>query len=428
MKVLFLADSFLPHAGGSRVYYFNLYQHLAATCSDQITILTKKVPGWEEFDERLSTQSLRIVRQGKPLPNWKYHHLPKIVPPLVGSLRLIYRERIDLMHCGDLYPPGMIGLALKRMGGVPYLAFCHGEEITQTDCRRYQPIVRNRIYQEADAVVAASSFAVENLLRIGIPGSQIHKITPGVDCERFLPTAPRQDLIDQFSLQDKAVLLTVSRLVPRKGHRVALQAIAKILAEQPSLRYLIVGRGPEEENLRRFSVELGLSGVVHFVGYVPEEELPDYYNLCHLFVMPNGKQPGGDIEGFGMVFLEANACGKPLIGGRSGGSAEAVLHGITGFLVNPEDVDELAEALKTLLRNPELCQSFGMAGLRRARAEFGWRSRAEALHQINKEIKQRSRRVNWAGATAGRELRTGHATASTSPGARHSKVGRPEEL
>jgi len=401
IRMLFLADNFLPHAGGSRVYYHNLLKHLVAQFPDEVTVLTKKVAGWEEFDRRESTETLRIVRRFRPLPNLKYQHLPKGIFPFWEASQLARGRGFDLVLCGDLYPPGVVGLGLKRLFRTPYLSFSHGEEITQTDRYRYQPMVRNRIFNGAEAVIAACEFAGQNLIRIGVPQAKIHKITPGVDADRFVPRPPRPELVREYGLQDKRVILTVARLCRRKGHDVTLRAVARILSDLPDVRYLIVGTGPEEGRLRTLAAELGIDAAVTFVGYVPDDRLCDYYNLCDVFVMPNRQEEDGDIEGFGMIFIEANACGRAVIGGRSGGTADAVQHGVSGFLVDPLDLDELTATLKLLLANAELRQKLGLAGLRRARAEFGWQSRARMLRQVCEAVVEQSRRrERWPTAPA----------------------------
>jgi phosphatidylinositol alpha-1,6-mannosyltransferase len=357
-----------------------------------VTVLTKKVPGWKKFDEAESHGSLRIVRRFKPLPSYKIHQLPKIVFPFAEAWRLIHRDAIDMLHSGDLYPQGVAAMLLKRLLRIPYITYYHAEEVPLTDRFRYQPLVRNRIYREADAVVVACEFARETLIRIGISVDRIHKITPGVDYERFTPQAAPADLVNRLGLQNKQVLLTVARLLPRKGHDVALRAVARILPDFPNLHYLIVGTGPDEQRLRKLIAELGIGGAVTLLGYVPDDQLPDFYHSCDVFTMPNREEENGDIEGFGMIFMEASAAGKPVVGGRSGGTADAVLHGVTGMLVNPKEVDDVAATLKLLFGNPDLRRRLGSAGSRRAREEFRWSTRAELLRHLSDEIVQKSRR------------------------------------
>lgn len=382
MRLLFMTDAFLPHAGGARVYYYNLFRELARNSPTETTILTKKVPGWKAFDQAESRHGFRIVRCGRPLPHWKYQQLPKIVIPLLRAAPLLAWGGFDLIHFGDLYPQGVLSLGFKRLFKMPYVAYCHGEEITQIDGRRFQPKVRDAIYQGADMVVAASEFARQNLLRIGIPNDKIQKITPGVDYGRFQGAKPRPDLVERYQLQGKKVLLTVARLVPRKGHATVMRAVAKLLQEVPNLTYLIVGKGPEEQRLRQMARELNLGDSVQFAGFIKDEDLPAFYHLADIYVMPNSEEKG-DMEGFGMVFLEANACAKPVIAGRSGGTAEAVVEGTTGMLVDPHSPDELADTLRLLLRNTELASQLGRQGQRRAQSEFNWSSRARMLDEVN---------------------------------------------
>lgn len=391
MKILFLSDCFLPHAGGARAYYHNLCKNLTTDWGDNITVLTKKVPGWAEFDRTENTESFQIVRSGTPLESWKYYEWPRIVPPLMSTAALIARHHFDIIHFGDLYPQGVISLWVKSLTGKPYVAYCHGEEITQTDRRRYQPKVRNAIYRGADAVVASSAFARENLLRIGVAEDRVHTITPGVDCNRFRPRPASRDLIARHGLEGKKVLLTVGRLVPRKGHRIVLELLRDLGPQAANIVFLIVGTGPEEKNLRQVTKEWGLSNVVRFAGFVDDADLPDYYNASDLFVLPAFEEEAtGDVEGFGMVFLEANACGKAVLAGRCGGTAEAVLHGNTGILVDPKDRAELARSLQTLLGSQELRTALGESGLRRVRSEFSWAGRAQLLASVNEHVVTRA--------------------------------------
>jgi phosphatidyl-myo-inositol dimannoside synthase len=155
--------------------------------------------------------------------------------------------------------------------------------------------------------------------------------------------------------------------------------------------YLIVGSGPEREKLQSLAAELRLNDVVKFTGYVADERLAEFYNLCDVFVMANQEEDDGDIEGFGMVFLEANSCGKPVVAGRSGGTADSVIDGVTGYRVDPRDVDELAATLSRLLMNPDLCARLGEAGLRRAREEFDWEERATRIRELSLEVVEKRR-------------------------------------
>ena len=390
LRIALLTNSFLPHAGGSRFYYFNLFKRIAGY-GDEITIITSKVSGWQQFDARERTSRFKIKRHFKPLLNHSYSQLPKVAGPMLVAWSECLFRRPDILHCGDLYPEGLIGVTLKKALGMPFVAYCHGEDITLTGERRFQPNLRNAIYQNADAVIANGDFAFDSLLHIGIEREKIHKITPGLDTGVFFPEESDGKLRERYGIDGKdVVVMTVARLVPRKGHARIIRALAELRAEIREFRYVIVGRGPIETELRMLASQLNMLDKVIFAGFVPESELNRHYNMADIMAMPN-TEVAGDLEGFGMVFLEANAAGKPVIGGRSGGTSAAVADGETGFLVDSDTDVELRDALRKLLTDRSLRERMGAEGLRRARAEFDWDSRAATLRKISSDIVASSR-------------------------------------
>ncbi len=381
LRIALVTDAYLPHTGGSRVYYHNLFSRLARMGHD-VLVLTTKMKDWENFDAREQTGRYRIRRHFRPLRDLSYSQLAKIAGPLFVTLWRMLRGRPDVLHCGDLYPSAVIGLVCKKLFRLPFIAYCHGEDITLTNQRRFQPKLRDLIYRSADAVVANGDFAVENLLHLGVARERIHKLTPGLDPTYFFPELPDPQLRQRYGLNGFLVVATIARLVPRKGHARVLRALAALRDEVPPTKYLIAGRGPAESELRRLTEDLGLTEQVVFAGFVADEALNEHYNLADLLAMPNTAE-AGDVEGFGMVFLEANAAGKAVIGGRSGGTAEAIADGRTGLLVSSENDEELRAALRQLLNDADLRNRMGTAGLERVRREFAWTARAEALERVS---------------------------------------------
>lgn len=402
--ILFISDSFSPHAGGSREYYFNLYRDLAALGLADVTVLTKKVPGWAAFDASHVSPGFRIVRRFSPLKSWNYWQLPKGVFPFVQILWKVLRDSPEVIHAGDLYPQGVIASAVSHLTGIPYVIYCHGEELMQTDRYRYQPRVRNHLYNHAAAVIANSEFTRSQLLRVGVREDRITKITPGVDAARFQPGPPDDELIRKYDLAGKTVVLTVGRLVPRKGHRTSLQVIANLCQEFPRLHYVIAGTGPEEHNLRQLCLTLGIQDRVTFTGLTPADALPRLYTLCDLMLLANREEANGDLEGFGMVFLEASAVAKPVIGGYSGGAIEAIEDGVTGFLVNPNDLRAMEIAVRRILCNPELRTAMGSAGRRRVEAMFNWSQRTQMLHRVNLGILRERAKLTTTALTKNSKL------------------------
>jgi phosphatidylinositol alpha-1,6-mannosyltransferase len=396
LRILFLTDQFLPHAGGSRFYYFHLGKELVENFGVDLTIQAGKVDGWRDFDRCHSTERFKIRRLHTAFDHTKYRAVPRMAVPLLHAMKLVASARPDIVHCGDLIPQSLIGLILRRLFKIPLIVYCHGEEIRPGDNRRHYPQIRNYIYREADAVIAACSFARRNLVSIGISDQKILTVTPGVDCDRFQPARKREDLVCRYNLADKTVLLTVARLLPRKNHSLVLHAMARLCMHVPNLHYLIVGIGPEEDRLRGLVRELNLDRNVTMAGYIADRDLPDVYNLCDIFIMPN-REEINDAEGFGMVFTEANACGKPVIGGRSGGTADSIVDGVTGLLADPESVDDLEAKLRLILSDTSLRDRLGSQGLSRARSDFNWAARAKLIYDLSSNLVQQRLAPRGAG-------------------------------
>jgi phosphatidylinositol alpha-1,6-mannosyltransferase len=174
-------------------------------------------------------------------------------------------------------------------------------------------------------------------------------------------------------LEGKRIILSVGRLIPRKGHLALIHALPRVLERVPDACLVIVGRGPMMSACSRAAQDLKVREHVRLPGRLPDVEVDALYQLCDVFALPAGEGEGGHVEGFGLVFCEAHAHGKPVIAGSSGGVPEAVLDGETGILIEPDDVEALADALIQVLRDPELARRLGEAGRRRVESELNWR-------------------------------------------------------
>jgi phosphatidylinositol alpha-1,6-mannosyltransferase len=186
-----------------------------------------------------------------------------------------------------------------------------------------------------------------------------------------------------YGLKDRKVILSVSRLVKRKGNENVISALPSVLEKVPQAHYLIAGKGPEEENLKEQVRRMGLSEKVTFAGWVDEAELPEYYAASDLFVMPSfAAHKGENVEGFGIAYLEANACGKPVIGGRTGGVEDAIVHGETGLLVDPLNVADIEKAMTEILGSEKRAKEMGEAGRKRIEREYSWRFVSERILEL----------------------------------------------
>jgi phosphatidylinositol alpha-1,6-mannosyltransferase len=211
------------------------------------------------------------------------------------------------------------------------------------------------------------------------PGIPVSVLTPGVDVDRFRPDLPTEDIRARFGLQDRPLVVCVSRLVTRKGQDVLIRAMQTIRRRVPDAALLIVGGGPSETRLRRLAASAPPRSV-YFAGQVPAEDLPRYYAVGDVFAMPcRNRSAGLEVEGWGIVFVEAAACGRPVVVGDSGGARETLVDGETGFLVDGSSVAEVADAVATLLVDPALAASMGKAGRAWVEAEHTWRASAEVL-------------------------------------------------
>lgn len=267
--------------------------------------------------------------------------------------------------CGRGLPEGLIARWVGRMTGWPYLCLAHGEELLACGSSGQLRRMLTWAYRGALGVVCNSRNTARLVGRLGIPEDRALVSHPGVEVRPGDREQPAFD--DSPPLR----LLTVGRLDKRKNHRAVLLAMHRLLQEGWDLRYTIIGRGPEWAVLQGLVMELGLSGKVEWNTHASDEDVRDAYRQADVFVMPS-ISTATDIEGFGIVYIEAALAGLPSIGGRCGGVAEAVLDGQTGLLADGTDLDDVVRAIRRLLENPALRQRLGKTGWQRAVQEFDW--------------------------------------------------------
>jgi phosphatidylinositol alpha-1,6-mannosyltransferase len=274
---------------------------------------------------------------------------------------------------GELQGLGWLAILLSLLTPWRVVMYTHGEEVVQTAYNRLARL-RGAALRASDIVLAVSRFTRERLTSdFGVAPERIRLVPNGVDLDRF---SPGDAAAEPF-------VLGVGRLIERKGFDRLIEAFALIASDFPAYRLCIAGTGAEEAKLRATMERLGLGERVELLGAVGDDELLSLYRRCTLFAMPNRTLPDGDTEGFGLIFLEANACGKPVIGGRAGGAVDAVVDGETGLLVKGEDSEAIAEALRRLLGDAALRDKLAQAGLARARG-LGWdHSAKQFLEAVN---------------------------------------------
>jgi phosphatidylinositol alpha-1,6-mannosyltransferase len=249
--------------------------------------------------------------------------------------------------------------------------------------------LRASALQRADGVFAVSRFTANLARQLGVSEARLEVHPNGADPQRFYP-APKAPARQRLGLSADFVVLCVARLVPRKGVDVVLRAFDQLCARGVNAQLCIVGDGPEATALQQLSQSLASGARISLWGSVPEQELLALYQAADVFVLP-ARSEGADVEGYGLVFLEANACGLPVIGPDTGGPAEAIDPGVTGLCVPARSSEALSEALGTLARDPALCARLGEQGRRRVVSERNWDCVAKRLlRSIEARQRQRS--------------------------------------
>jgi phosphatidylinositol alpha-1,6-mannosyltransferase len=365
VKHLLVTNDFPPKIGGIQSLLWEWWRRLPP---DSFAVLTSPHRGAAEFD---AAQPFRVERVREPVL------LPH--PPMVSRINAMATDiGADLIVLDPAVPLGLVGPSLK----LPYDVVLHGAEVTVPGRLPGTKQALAAVLRRARHVVSAGQYAASEAERAAGRSLPITVVPPGVDVERFRPLSDdeRLEARRHFGLPDDAELVaSISRLVPRKGFDVAIRAAAALSSSRPDLLLAIAGGGRDEQRLRRIAAET--KAPVRFLGRVSHDDLPRLYGCADVYTMACRSRWGGlEQEGFGIVFVEAAACGVPQIAGESGGAAEAVVDGITGRVVRqPDQWREVATAIEDLLDDPALRASMGEASRERAVEEFSYDVLADRL-------------------------------------------------
>lgn len=374
---LVITELFLPTKGGTAVWFDEVYRRLGGK---QIHIVTADVPGAAEHDRSHPNvvHRLKLRRHGWLRPE----SLGIYAKFLTASLAAASRHEFDAVHAGRVLPEGLVGWLVARFIRRPLVVYSHGEELTTWR----QPMKKRAMvwtYRHADLVVANSEFTREELIKLGVAPEKIRLVNPGVDVDRFRPRLAHDDLKAGIGLPPGGKLIvSVGRLSRRKGFDQVIRALPLLLQRGLAVHYAVIGIGEDGEYLQQLASRLGVSERVHLIGHVAPDELPRWYNAADVVTMPN-REIDGDTEGFGMVFLEAAACAKPTIAGIAGGTAAAVIDGVTGLRVDGSSTEAVVNALERLLGNAALAKELGERGYARALEEFSWQQVAEKTRKLH---------------------------------------------
>jgi phosphatidylinositol alpha-1,6-mannosyltransferase len=401
-RILLVANNFPPTVGGSATVYGNL----AASAGGEIVVLAPSrhysdgmpIIGWREHDRRASYTVIRLpllrtVLSRSPSDSLlgRFGFVLADVAGRFGVLREVLRairtHDIGTVCIGELLASGWIIHFLRRFARVGTAVYVHGEELTQDDAYDADRQRARKGLDAAQRIFVVSPFTYETVCKLSGPAAaeRLVLIENGVDTGRFRPLGRRPDLVARYGLEGRFVFVSVCRLVEKKGIDHALRAFAPIAQADPSCRFLVVGSGPQAPELRAIADELGITASVIFAGAVQEADIVAHYCLGDVFVMPNRVLPNGDTEGFGLVFLEANACGLPVIGGIDGGTASAIIEGENGLRVSGHDIAAIRTAMLRLRQDDALRDAMRVRGFEMAK-RADWSAKATTFVSVCRTI------------------------------------------
>ncbi len=375
MKVLIYTHEFPPFLGGLATTSYKLARGIG-DAGLRVTVLA---PEYSTNDRELDNGfNFRVIRMGRLTRN---HGVPSLLKEAAGFFSLtkaLSEIKPDVVffvtreaHVAGGLLTNLTFKAIVRVAGYEATRYLHGKRMS----RKILGLPMKRLYMKAYKIISPSRSTRELLEKAGIPGEKIQVIYNGVN-SNMLSSEPNPSSLEELRSRlgvrdDEKVILTVARLVSGKGQDTVIRALPKVLKKYDGFKYLIVGEGEYEEELKNLADTEGVRSKVVFAGPVPHDQVINFYDLCDLFVMPNRTvKEKENIEGLPNVVLEAASRGKPVITGIPGGSKEVIQHGAGGYIVNGENVDEIATHILDLLKNKEKSRSFGSFAKRTIEEKF----------------------------------------------------------
>ncbi|MFV8321130.1 GDP-mannose-dependent alpha-(1-6)-phosphatidylinositol monomannoside mannosyltransferase [Mycobacterium sp. 23] len=365
-RVLLVTNDFPPRRGGIQSYLGEFVNRLVDSNSHSVTVYAPKWKGAEAFDEAAESAGYRVVRHPTTLM------LP--VPTVDARMRrLIEENHIDTVWFGAAAPLALLAPRARQAGAKRVLASTHGHEVGWSMLPVARSVLRS-IGDHTDVVTFVSRYTRSRFAPAFGPKAALEYLPPGVDSDRFHPDpAARAELRRRYRLGERPTVVCLSRLVPRKGQDMLIRALPAIRRRVEGAALVIVGGGPYLETLRKLTRDCEVEDHVTFTGGVPGDELPAHHAMADVFAMPcRTRGAGMDVEGLGIVFLEASATGIPVVAGDSGGAPEAVQHNKTGLVVDGNSVEEIGEAVTEVLIDRDRAAAMGAAGREWVRTQWRW--------------------------------------------------------
>jgi phosphatidylinositol alpha-1,6-mannosyltransferase len=366
-RTLLITNDFPPRPGGIQSFVHNL---AVRQPPGSVVVYASSWRGAAKFD---ADQPFEVVRERTKV----------LLPtPLIArrAARLARAYDCDTVWFGAAAPLGLLAAGLRRRAGIRRaVALTHGHEAGWAALPGPRGLLR-RIGRGVDVTTYLGEYTRVRLARVLGGVTELRRLAPGVDVDTYHPAVDGEQVRLRLGLADRPVVVCVSRLVPRKGQDMLIRAMPEIRRRVPDAALLIVGGGPYRATLTKLARQTGVERDVVFTGSVPAAELPAHYAAGHVYAMPcRTRNRGLDVEGLGIVYLEASATGLPVVAGDSGGAPDAVREGETGYVVEGRDVARLADRVATLLADRDLARQLGAAGRAWVEREWRWETQAERM-------------------------------------------------
>jgi len=381
-KILFVTNDFPPQSGGIETFIEGLIRQSPRGSVVVHASTRGDIELQENYDRQIFDELEVIVvrdRQRILLPT------PGLLTRVAGTL---HAHSIKSVVFGASVPLGLLAPALRKRGVQKMVAITHGHEVWWSKLPLFSHMLR-AVGRNVDHLTYLGSFT-ERAISRALDQSDRKKLThlpPGVDIDRFHPGPKVHQILERYGLANKSLILSVGRLVQRKGHDVLIEAMALIREKHPHAHLVIAGAGNYRKKLEKLAKESRANSAITFLGRTPYDELPDLFRSADIFASPTRERFGGlEVEGLGIVFLEASASGLPVIAGDSGGSRDAVQEGRRALVVDGRGVQEVARALDQLLSNPTHAQEMGARGRDWMETQWSWQvigQRFRALLELN---------------------------------------------
>ena len=376
-KIVCITNDFGPRAGGIETFVIGLIERAPF---GTVIVYTSQQGDTTFYDRKWNENfGVKVIRDRSKIL------LP--TPRVISVIKkIIKEEQIELAFFGAAAPLAVMAGALRKVGVKKIISLTHGHEVWWAKIWPFK-LALGYIGNKVDHLTYLGDFTRREISRALSKKSisKMVKIAPGIDTQHFSPKSSATELRASLGLADKKVIVSVGRLVHRKGQDFLIKALPQILIAHPEAHILMVGEGPYREVLEKLVKELGLAQSITFIGRIQYSELPTYICAGDIFAMPSRSRLAGlEVEGLGIVYLEASACELPVIAGKSGGAPDAVLEGVTGVTVDGTNTQEIAAAAISMFSDPAMATAMGKSGRQWIDSQWRWEIWARDFYKLLK--------------------------------------------